>query len=173
MIWTVLPAKTSPCPVAGTGASIAIDAIDAIALANHLLRRSTCCPWSRSSRVERSPDSATCTGVVGACCYDGRLAGAQIGAAVDGAAHHLAHLRIRQKQIVVDEAPALLGGVDHAQPQSLELRFFGRADAGDAAGELARQSERAVVGRRDDGDLAGERAETLDRRREDVDVDIR
>jgi len=35
---------------------------------------------------------------------------------IDGTADDLANLRIRQEQIVVDDAPALFRGVDHVQP---------------------------------------------------------
>ncbi len=94
------------------------------------------------------------------------------GASVDGGADHLPDLGIRQEQVVVDEAPALRRGVDHAQPQSLELSLLGGADALGAAGDPARHRERAVVGRGDDGDLARDRSDALDRGREHVHVDV-
>ncbi len=46
----------------------------------------------------------------------------------------LLDLGVRQKQIVVDHAPAFLGAVDHAQPELLELRLLSRADSRHAAG---------------------------------------
>src|ERR1700722_6767088 len=73
--------------------------------------------------------------------------------AVDGVADDLADLRVREEQVVVDDAPALLRGVDHANAHAGELRAFRRADAGDAAGDPARHRERAVGGRGHHGDL--------------------
>src|ERR1700754_1952248 len=67
-------------------------------------------------------------------------------ASVDGAPDHPADLRVRQEQVVVDDAPALRGGVDHVQAEPDQLGLFGGADAGDAAGEEARHGQRPVVG---------------------------
>src|SRR3984893_18522186 len=55
-------------------------------------------------------------------------------ASVDGASDHLADLRVRQEQFVVDDAPALRRGVNYVQPEPHQLGLFGGADAGDAAG---------------------------------------
>ena len=89
------------------------------------------------------------------------------------AADHLPHLRIRQEQIVVDDAPAGLGSIDHAHAELLDGSFLGGADPGHPAGEAPRQRQRTVIGRGDDGDLAGERTDAVDRRREHVHVDVR
>ena len=51
--------------------------------------------------------------------------------AVDGATDDQPDLRIRQKQIVIDDAPALFRGIDHVQAQPLEYGLLGGADAGD------------------------------------------
>src|SRR6476659_4174958 len=94
------------------------------------------------------------------------------GASVNGASNDLTDLRVRQKQVVVDKAPTLRRGVDDAQPKLLKFGLFGSADAGDATGQEARESQRAVVGSGDDSDLPGERADARDRGSEDIEVDV-
>ncbi len=90
----------------------------------------------------------------------------------DRAAYHPLHVRIRQKQIVVDETPARIGRIDHAHAKPLDGGLFGGADPGHPAGQSRRQCERAVVGGGDDSDLACERTDAADRRLEHVHVDI-
>src|SRR3979411_2604534 len=93
-------------------------------------------------------------------------------ASVNGASDHLPDLRVRQEQVVVDNAPALRRGVDDAQPKPRQLGLFGGADAGDAAAQEARDGQRAVVGSGNDRDLPRERADARDRGGEDVEVDV-
>src|SRR5258707_548805 len=61
--------------------------------------------------------------------------------AVDGAADDPAPLGIRQEQVVVDDAPAILRGIDHAQPELFERGFLGGADPCDPAGDASRERE--------------------------------
>ena len=77
------------------------------------------------------------------------------------------------KQIVVDDAPARRGRIDHAHAKRLDGGLLGGADPRYPARQFSRQRERAIVSRGDDGDLAGERADAVDRRREHVHVDVR
>ena len=78
----------------------------------------------------------------------------RLGAAVDRGADDAADAVVRQKQVVVDDAPALLRGVDHAQAQPRQLGLVRRADPGDAARQPSRQREGAVVGGGDQRDLS-------------------
>src|SRR6516162_3192848 len=89
------------------------------------------------------------------------------------AADGLPHVGIREEQVVIDEPPALLRGIDHAQSQPFELGLLCRPDPADAAGKFAREFERAVVGGSDDGNAPRRWTHAFDRGREHVDVDIR
>src|SRR5215475_6393417 len=86
------------------------------------------------------------------------------GRRINRAAYHPPHLRIRKEQIVVDNAPACLGSIDHAHPEPLDGSLLGGADPRHPTSDSSRQRQRAVVRRGDDGDLAGERTDAVDRR---------
>ena len=59
------------------------------------------------------------------------------------------------------------------QPQPLELRFLGGADAGHPAGHPSRQRQRTIVSRGQNRDVAGDRADVIDGGCEHVHVDVR
>ena len=58
------------------------------------------------------------------------------GRGVDRAADHPLHLGVRQKQIVVDDAPAHVGRIDHAHPEPSDRGLLGAADPRHPTGDL-------------------------------------
>src|SRR5262245_5667799 len=64
------------------------------------------------------------------------------GRAINRAAYHPPHLRIRKEQIVVDNAPACLVSIDHAHPEPLDGSLLGGADARHPTSDSSRQRQR-------------------------------
>ena len=56
------------------------------------------------------------------------------GRGIDRAAYHPLHFLIRKEQIVVDDAPACIGSIDHAHPEPLDGGLLGSADPRHPAG---------------------------------------
>src|SRR5262245_65529560 len=72
------------------------------------------------------------------------------GRGINRAAYHPPYLRIRKEQIVVDNAPACLGSIDHAHPEPLDGSLLGGADPRHTTSDSSRTRQRTVVRCSDD-----------------------